>query len=359
MTLSKAAYQANNVIKTSKVSNISVIIPVYNGGESFRRCLTSLSKAASSALEIIVVSDGDTDNSWLLAKNFGATVIRNVANLGPAKARNIGAQKARGDIIFFIDADVEIYPDTIDKVAIAFQEEPDLVALIGSYDDEPGSKNFLSQYKNLFHHYTHQTATVEASTFWGACGAIRRDIFLKMDGFDENYLKPCVEDIELGYRLKKNGYRIKLCKHIQVKHLKQWQVISLLKAEFFYRALPWTALILRDRHMINDLNLKLNNRISVVITYLLIINLFTSLWWNYALIITCSSALALLIINIHVYKFFLQKRGFSFTIQAVIWHWIYYFYSGLGFAIGFIRHQIFHKSKLSLRKLKKLALGIR
>jgi hypothetical protein len=50
--------------------------------------------------------------------------------------------------------------------------------LIGSYDDAPGANNFLSQYKNLFHHYTHQTGSEEASTFWGACGAIRRDVFL-------------------------------------------------------------------------------------------------------------------------------------------------------------------------------------
>lgn len=341
------------------LSNISVIIPVYNGGENFRRCLTSLSKSKSVAIEVIVVADGDTDGSWLLAENFGATVIRSLTNVGPAKARNLGAELAKGDILFFVDADVEIYPDTIDKVAIAFKEERGLAALIGSYDDSPGASNFLSQYKNLFHHYTHQTATTEASTFWGACGAIRRDIFLEIGGFDESYHKPCVEDIELGYRLKQGGYRIKLCKNIQVKHLKDWRVISLLKAEFFYRALPWSTLILRHRHMINDLNLKLNNRISVVLIYLLLITLVTSLWWRSTFIITYFLCLVLLVINLPVYQFFFQKRGLLFASQTIAWHWLYYFYSGLAFTIGFAHYHLFYKPALSLRKFKKLSLGTR
>jgi hypothetical protein len=59
----------------------------------------------------------------------------------------------------------------------AFQNDHDLAAVIGSYDDEPFEPNFLSQYKNLLHHYVHQTANRDASTFWGACGAIRRESF--------------------------------------------------------------------------------------------------------------------------------------------------------------------------------------
>ncbi|MGJ5628762.1 glycosyltransferase family 2 protein [Nostoc sp. CALU 1950] len=327
----------------STVPIISVIIPVYNGGESFHRCLSSLSKAAASAYEIIVVADGDTDGSWLVAKNFGVTVIRNETNAGPAQARNLGAKLAKGDVLFFVDADVEIYPDTIAQVAIAFQEEAGIDALIGSYDDAPGASNFLSQYKNLFHHYTHQTASSNASTFWGACGAIRRDIFLDIGGFNESYT--CIEDIELGYRLKHHGYQIKLYKNIQVKHLKHWGVISLLKAEFFCRALPWTKLILRDRQMINDLNLKLNSRISVILLYLVLAISIISCILPTIFISTYFLLLFLLILNLPVYQFFFQKRGFLFTTKAIAWHWIYYFYSGLAFAIGFANYRIYHPNK--------------
>ncbi|WP_413171851.1 hypothetical protein [Anabaena azotica] len=79
---------------------------------------------------------------------------------------------------FFVDADVAIAPDTINRVRLAFTQDTSLAAVIGSYDDTPVASNFLSQYKNLFHHYTHQNANEDAFTFWGSCAAIRRDIFL-------------------------------------------------------------------------------------------------------------------------------------------------------------------------------------
>ena len=322
----------------ANTQTVSVIIPVHNGGAQFRQCLASLTKASSTADEIIVVADGDSDGSWILAQELGIKVIRLPQSQGPATARNRGAKEAQGDILFFVDADVEIYPETIGKVGKFLAENPDFAALIGSYDDAPGASNFLSQYKNLFHHYTHQNGAEEAFTFWGACGAIRRDIFLKMGGFDESYRRPCIEDIELGYRLKEAGYRIKLCKDIQVKHLKRWGVISLIRADFFYRALPWSELILRDRRLTNDLNLNWTNRASIILVYALLGSLVTAWWWLPILFISCSLSLALLIINAPVYQFFYNKRSGLFALAVIPWHWLYYFYSGLAFAIGLIRY---------------------
>jgi GT2 family glycosyltransferase len=275
-----------------------------------------------------------------VAKEFGATVLRLPTCGGPARARNLGAQAAKGDILFFVDADVAICRDTIENVAIAFTQEPDLAALIGSYDDAPGAPNFLSQYKNLFHHYTHQTASEDASTFWGACGAIRREVFLSMGGFDERYRKPCVEDIELGYRLKREGYRIRLCKELQVKHLKRWEAISLLRAEIFYRALPWTELILRDRQFVNDLNLKLSTRLCVILTFGLVSTLLAALWWPGFLAVAGIVSLCLLALNAPVYRFFLDKRGFWFTLGVIPWHWLYFLYSGLSFLVGTANYSI-------------------
>lgn len=325
---------------TGAEPKISVIIPVYNGGQDFYRCLTSLKASEMTPHELIVVSDGDTDGSWLVAEKFGATVIKRTQSQGPAKARNQGANIATGEILFFVDADVEVHPDTLTKVAQAFKQQPDLAALIGSYDDAPGAKNFLSQYKNLIHHYTHQKASQTASTFWGACGAIRRDIFFAVGGFDPSYRFPCVEDIELGYRLKRAGYHIGLFKEIQVKHLKRWEVYSLLRAEIFYRAIPWTSLILRHNQFINDLNLDWSNRVSVVLVYLLVMSLTSCLLWTPALVVALVCAGLLLQINAPVYQFFYRKRGLLFALQTIPWHWLYYFYAGFSFVIGWTRYHL-------------------
>jgi len=75
---------------------------------------------------------------------------------------------------WILDADVTLQPDGAARVLKAFDQSPSLAALFGSYDDSPRASNFLSQYKNLFHHYVHQNAHERAFTFWSGCGAIRR-----------------------------------------------------------------------------------------------------------------------------------------------------------------------------------------
>ncbi len=314
--------------------SISIIIPVHNGGDSFRRCLSSLRESTIAPDEVIVVSDADTDGSWLVAQEFGAKVIRMPVNGGPAKARNLGASVATSDILYFVDADVVISTDAIAQVKKAFKNESNLAALIGSYDDSPGASNFLSQYKNLFHHYNHQIASEEAFTFWGACGAIRREIFISLGGFDESYRRPSIEDIELGYRIRRSGYKIKLLKDLHVKHLKYWGVVSLLRAEIFYRALPWTDLILRQRQLDNDLNLGVSSRLSVILVYGILVNLALSFWWTGFLAVAAVLSLIMLWLNFAVYRFFYAKRGLSFTLRVIPWHWFYYIYGGLAFAVG-------------------------
>ena len=317
---------------------VSVIIPVHNGGSYFRTCLSKLAQAVPRPIEIIVVADGESDGSWRLAKEFGAKLIRIPECGGPARARNLGAQAAKGDILFFVDADVAVCSEAVGYAKSVFKNNPYLAAAIGSYDDAPGDPGFLSQYRNLMHHYVHQTGNEEASTFWGACGLIRREIFLQMGGFNENYREPSIEDIELGYRLKQAGYKIRLCKTLQVKHLKRWEPMGMVKADFFYRALPWTELIWRDRQLNNDLNLQVSNRISVILTYAVLLFVLGTCWSLNSLLVAGLLAIPLVVINAPLYRFFRRKHGILFALKTIPWHWLFYFYSGLAFAIGTGRH---------------------
>lgn len=125
-----------------------------------------------------------------------------------------------------------------------------------------------------------------------------------------------------------------MCKDIYVKHLKHWTVSSLLRADFFYRALPWTELIHRQQNFVNDLNLQWSSRWSVVLVYTLLFLLLASLWYYYLLLGVAVLALGLILLNLPVYQFFRQKRGLSFAMLTLPWHWLYYLYSGLAFVLG-------------------------
>ena len=251
-------------------NKISVVIPAYNGGTQLDECLSALARLATAPSEIIVVDDGSTDGSIQKAHARGVRVLTTSGRQGPAAARNIGAQAASGDVVFFLDADVCVHEDATDRLAVAFSD-PGIDAVIGSYDDDPSSPDFLSQYKNLMHCFVHQNARSQASTFWSGCGAIRREVFLTMSGFDASYKRPAIEDIELGYRLRQAGRKILLDRDLRVKHLKKWTFWGLLKTDVLDRGIPWTELILRDQRMPNDLNLQISQRVSIGLVYLMLL----------------------------------------------------------------------------------------
>jgi len=322
------------------VPTVSIVVPVYNGGENFCRCLNAIQNASPQPSEVIVVCDASTDKSAEIAQTYGYRVIQLTRQSGPARARNVGARAATGDLIFFVDADVEIYPYTVGQIQQYFQQNEKLDALIGSYDAMPGAPNFLSQYRNLLHHWTHQQSNRSANTFWGACGAIRRTVFYEIGGFDEAFVEPSIEDIELGYRLVNAGHTIHLCKEIQIKHLKEWRAKSIIQTDIMQRALPWSRLLLSEGRLDNDLNLRFSERISVSLVFSIVCLLMLSILWAPFLLLLPLIAFPLLWLNFWLYDFFLRERGARFTIYAILWHWFYYLYSGSAYAVALIHHRI-------------------
>ncbi len=335
---------------------ISVIIPVYNGGAAFRKAISGLFRTCPPPDEVIVVSDGGSDSSADTAAALGAIVIRRSVRGGPAQARNQGARAATAEVVLFLDGDVLAPPGVIGRVRALFHGDKELAALFGSYDDEPGTSDFLSQYKNLLHHYVHQSGREQAFTFWAGCGAIRRDIFLALGGFDEKYTRPSIEDIELGYRLNRAGHKVALIKELQVKHLKRWRVSSLLRSDIMDRAIPWARLIVREGAIPDDLNLNVAGRWSAVTAWALAFLLAAAVR-DVALLFPAAVAAAILwFLNAPLYAFFYRQRGFRFMLGAVLCHWLYYVYGSAAFALIVIQHLLRTAVERALRLRKTASL---
>ncbi len=321
---------------------ISIIVPVYNGGKFLPKCLDALYDSNYCAFEVIVVDDGSTDESAEIARQKGARILSTPRRQsGPAAARNLAAQTAVGDVLLFVDADVVVKTDTLSKVAAVFSQQPEVAALFGSYDDAPAERNFLSQYRNLLHHFVHQNSNPEASTFWAGLGAIRRDVFLSVGGFDcEQFAVPSIEDIELGARLRSHGHRITLAKEIQAQHLKKWQIGSMLRTDIFCRAVPWSKLILTSQGLINDMNLKTNDRLSAMLVGLSIALVPLIFWQPVLAVLLVAILLVILILNRTIFRFFYRKKGLMFAVSAFPWQFLYFLYSGVTFVFCWFRYAL-------------------
>jgi len=316
------------------VPTISVVIPVRNGASNLRSCLDAIALCQKVVRECIVVDDNSSDGSRAVAEAAGAVVIQTQSTMGPAAARNLGAAHASGDLLVFIDSDVCVLTDTLQRIKARFEEDPTLDSLFGSYDAEPAAPGLVSQYKNLLQHYVHQHGHTEAETFWSGCGAIRSTVFREAGGFDERYTRPSIEDIDLGYRLKAAGHRIALDPQIQVKHLKRWGLRRLLYSDIFDRALPWTWLILRSRRLPDDLNLSVSQRItsvSVVATVALTISRFVA---GTPLVLALPPLALAIFLNRRFFRFLAVKRGWLFLAGVMPLHLAYYVYSFIAFGAG-------------------------
>lgn len=315
---------------------VSIIIPMRNARQHLLQVIETIMQSSYEQYELIVVDDASTDGSAELAHAHGTKVIALEHQAGPAAARNRGAKEARGDILLFVDSDVLIRKETVARIVSDFRKQPGLAAVFGSYDDEPAEDNFLSQYKNLCHHFVHQQSSAEAVTFWAGCGAVRREQFNAVGRFDEKrYSKPSIEDIELGYRMKQSGGLILLDKKLQVKHLKKWNFLNLLRADIFYRAIPWSRLILESGQMVNHLNLQISQRISAGLTLCMVGAAFLSILQARVALLVPVLAMLVCLINYRLYVFLLRKRGINFTIRAIPMQFLYLFYSAVVF--GFVQ----------------------
>lgn len=290
---------------------ISVIVPATNGPATLDACVRALRECDSPPDEIVVV-DGPVE-----------------ANA--ARARNEGASRATGDVLLFVDADVEVLRDAVERVREAFEADEALAALFGSYDDAPAAPGVASGFRNLLHHHVHQSAPGRASTFWTGLGAVRRDIFFEVGGFDESI--EFMEDVDLGMRIAETGGRIVLDPAVQGTHLKRWTVWSMLRTDVVARGIPWVRILLRHRHSSRALNLGWSHRLSAITALGTVLAL--ALWQPFFVLGTLALLIAL---NFDFYVLLVRRRGPLQAAAGVVLHTLHHLASIVSVPIGVWLH---------------------
>ena len=172
---------------------------------------------------------------------------------------------------------------------------------------------------------------------------MQRTAFDAVGGFDAvRFPRPQIEDIELGYRLRQHGGRIRLAPEVQGAHLKVWRYVGSLRTDLFDRGVPWVRLLL-ERGALGasaKLNLKRGERLKAVATTLAALLLVVGLLFGDARSLGAAAALlGLIALTAHrQLSWFAARRGWAFALATVPFVWQYYLVSAACVTIGLAQH---------------------
>ena len=286
------------------------------------------SDLAAGTWELIVVDDGSDDaETTRIASSADRVVALAPPAGGPARARNAGVDAALAPIVAFVDADVVVHPDALRKLLEVF-DDPGMAAAFGSYDDTPASPGLVSQYRNLLHHHVHQMSAGDVESFWAGLGAVRRDAFLSVGGFDSaRYAKPEMEDVELGYRLREARHRIVSAPSVQGTHLKKWTFSRMVTSDFTRRGVPWARLLYERGWLLSPRGLSLgaSERAGAFFAVATVAAFLTAAVTQSGCAAVIGAALlaAFAAVNHRLFGWLARIRGVAFAAASVPLHIVY------------------------------------
>jgi len=224
---------------------ISVIIPAYNAHKTIQKCLEGvLSQKTNNEYEVIVVDDGSSDDTVKIIEKFPVRLIKQ-KHQGPAKARNLGAKKSKGNIIIFTDSDC-IPPENWLKELTKPFSDSEIVGVSGTYKTKNKEK-ILARLEGYQIEERHEKMKMmDKIDFVGTFNcAYRKNIFFKYGGFNTKFKTSSGEDPDLSFKIYKGGYKIIFQPTAFVYHYHVDSLTKYLKQKF-WRA--YWRILLYSRH---------------------------------------------------------------------------------------------------------------
>lgn len=213
---------------------VSIIILSYNTKYLLKSCLDSIFINLSGfSPEVIVVDNTSSDGSAeMVRRNFRkAIVLESEKNLGFAAGNNLGAQRASGDFLLFLNSDTQILDNKIIDLVKLLEKDKSIAAAGGELKDLDGNyQRSFCKFYNVFDIFfllfggrnfelkRFQTKNIrEVDWITGAFMLVRKSIFDQIGGFDKNFFM-YIEDMELCFRIKKKGYKVLFVPQVAISH---------------------------------------------------------------------------------------------------------------------------------------------
>jgi len=182
---------------------VSFVIPVLNGERYLARCLGAIRevKASEGSVQVLVMDNGSRDRTLAIAGEFHAQ-IHVIPGVTVGELRNRGAALAQGAYLAFVDCDVAVAPEWLERGLGRLADTT--VAAVGAFLDTPPGGTWVQGAWGLHRRYRHRERRAHAVPWLGAANLlVRRVDFQTIGGFDASL--PTTEDVDLCYRLGRRG----------------------------------------------------------------------------------------------------------------------------------------------------------
>lgn len=314
---------------------ISIIICTYNSERTVEDTLKCVFRESDIKKEVIIVDDASNDSTVEICKKYLTKIIRLDRNRGPAHCRNEGSKIAKGDILFWIDSDVNFEFGLISKMVKSIELNHSLDGAGSISLPIPLNKGFFSEYFALQEYYLMtkmfgESRDIITSLLCTRCGLLKKSVFDELGGFNEKFLKPSIEDFEFSSRM--NGkYKILYSREFLNRHyfpdsftkiFKRYFINSMLLSRFLTRSKIKSIFFLREDAFVRSL---------IVFGFFF---LFLTLLYRWLLYISIVFLVYAIYKKKVFLKLFIKHKNVYFSLKSLFFYFIFSFPVALGFLCG-------------------------
>jgi len=218
----------------------SIVIPTYHSDLLLLQCLDSLSQQCvdHTCFEVLVVNDGGNKQLSKSIEPFRSRLPLTYlyqSNKGPAAARNVGIQKAKGEIILFLDDDSLPARDWLKSTIAAWEAQPNCDGIGGYILHDERDSIYCRVNTDFFNWYFKRHSDNGRSAFLSTCNAgYTKSILNRVGLFDETFKGASGEDRDLNIKASQAGAKLILDETILVYHDRDLTLRSFAKKYFNY-----------------------------------------------------------------------------------------------------------------------------
>jgi glycosyltransferase involved in cell wall biosynthesis len=305
-------------------------------------CLDALSSNDLRKTEVLVVDDGSTDGTASLAESFTSLEIKveRVGGLGPAAARNRGAEVSGHPFILFLDADI-VLPDRaiyyLRETLALYSHREDVAGVLGTYSEEIPTKDFVSNFKNLSTCYLYRITETQSPFIHTPVFMVAKEVLRSVGGFDESLRRG--EDFRLGVSLGSRGFCFIIDRRIRAVHLKSYSLLGVLW-EDWARVQDLSRIRLQGSEKTFALRAHRPTRLLSLFLPgpLLLAVVAATLGWL-SVWVPLILFLTFLFLNLRFLSYLRRKRGWLFAARSLLFHILEMLWAACALVVGTLRRK--------------------